>query len=150
MKLPEGIGFTADSFDILRKVLRAHLGEVLPERDHRELIINLIDDVKRAARDEANAKFPALFEAFMRHEYAELFAKQAEWNKELTRELFEAWVKREGVRVFMEESYSKNIWFTKKNPRGRVDTHQAYLMLYQELKKCEHFPGQTECMWCKK
>ena len=48
------IVFTPESFDRLRATLRAHLGEVLLERDHRTLIMNLIDDVKKVASDEGN------------------------------------------------------------------------------------------------
>lgn len=47
-------GFTAGDFDKLRSTLAAHLSEIMPERDHREAIFNLIHDVKIVARDSAN------------------------------------------------------------------------------------------------
>ena len=46
--------FTAGDFDKLRSTLAAHLGEVMPERDHREAILNLIHDVQTVAADSAN------------------------------------------------------------------------------------------------
>ena len=48
--------FTADDFDALRVVLRGMLEErLVPEAEHRDLIINLIYAVKRSAAFHANA-----------------------------------------------------------------------------------------------
>ena len=48
-------GFRKDDFDKLRSTLAAHLSEIMPERDHREAILNLIHDVQTVAKDQANA-----------------------------------------------------------------------------------------------
>lgn len=34
--------------------------------------------------------------------------------------------------------------------RGKTHTHHARLVQIEEIKKCDHFPGQVDCMWCKK
>ena len=46
--------FTAGDFDKLRSTLAAHLSQVMPERNHREAILNLIHDVQTVAADRAN------------------------------------------------------------------------------------------------
>jgi hypothetical protein len=47
--------FTAADFDTLREALKIKLEDVLPERDHRELILDLIHAVKWSAAVRANA-----------------------------------------------------------------------------------------------
>jgi hypothetical protein len=54
-ELPAKLAYRAEAFDKLRVALRKHLEEIVPERDHRDAIIDLIADVKRTAMEEANA-----------------------------------------------------------------------------------------------
>lgn len=46
--------FNPNNFDKLRLTLREHLRDKLPENENKDLIINLIDDVKRCASELAN------------------------------------------------------------------------------------------------
>lgn len=52
--------FDKEDFDKLRLTLRAHLSEIMPERDYRDDIFNLIHDVKVTARDIAEIKIASL------------------------------------------------------------------------------------------
>lgn len=95
IKLPEGIGFVAEDFFPLQN----QCGPI-----SRGDTDGLYEDAARAA----NAKLPALFEA---------------------------WVKREGVPQFGEEHDDEPgviAWRPYKSP---CDTHQAYLVLCEEIKK---------------
>lgn len=101
IKLPEGIGFTAEDFFPLQN----QCGPV-----SRGDTDGLYEDAARAA----NAKLPALFEA---------------------------WVRQEGVKVFgfstigSRGNEMKGDRWLFDTDHGKKDTHQAYLVLRQEIKK---------------